>query len=79
MKIATKIFLIIGIISYAICSLFLIGILPLIFNIIALVKLNKATCKKDVAPVWAILTILLGWNFFPGLFMFFLKDEDFAA
>lgn len=74
MKTAAKVFLIIGIISYAILSLLLVGILPLVFNIIGLVMLNKMdTSGKRI--LWGILTLVLGLNI-AGIFMFFMKDED---
>lgn len=77
MKLTAKIFLIIGIVSYAILSFVLVGILPLVFNIIGLVMLNKLdTQGKRI--LWGILTIVLGWNLIPGILMFFLKDEDAA-
>lgn len=77
MKTAAKIFLIIGIVSYAILALLLVGILPLVFNIIGLVMLNKMdTSGKRI--LWGILTLILGWNI-AGLFMFFMKDEDAIA
>lgn len=77
MKTAAKIFLIIGIVSYAILALLLVGILPLVFNIIGLVMLNKMdTSGKRI--LWGILTLILGCNI-AGLFMFFMKDEDAIA
>ncbi len=77
MKTCAKVFLIINIVCWALLSFVLIGILPLIFNIIGLVMLNKLdTQNKRI--LWGILTILLGWNLISGILMFFLKDEDAA-
>lgn len=77
MKTAAKIFLIIGIICSAIAALVLLGIVPLVFNIIGLVMLNKMdTSGKRI--LWGILTLLLGCNI-AGIFMFFMKDEDAIA
>ena len=77
MKTAAKIFLIIGIISYAILALLLVGIVPLVFNIIGLVMLNKMDTSGK-RSLWGILTLLLGCNI-AGIFMFFMKDEDAIA
>lgn len=77
MKTAAKIFLIIGIIGNALLALLLLGIVPLVFNILGLVMLNKMdTSGKRI--LWGILTLVLGCNI-AGIFMFFMKDEDAIA
>ncbi len=70
MKLAAKIFIIIGMV----CGFY--TILPLIFGFIALKKLNTAT-KKDDLTVWAILTLLF-CNIIGGILMLCMKDEDLA-
>ena len=70
MKTAAKIFTIIGMVCGA------ITILPLSFGGLALSKMKKATCKKDLT-VWAILNLLF-CNVIGGVLMLCLKDEDFA-
>ena len=72
MKKVVKILIIIAMILEA------LAIVPLIFGFISLGKIKNATCKADVAPLWAILTLIFV-NPIPGILMFFLKDEDFAA
>ncbi|MBE6781713.1 MAG: hypothetical protein E7540_03220 [Ruminococcaceae bacterium] len=77
MKTCAKVFLILNIIGWALLFWTIVGILPLVFNIIGLVKLNKLdTQNKRI--LWGILTILLGCNPVSGILMFFLKDEDAA-
>ena len=70
MKTAAKIFTIIGMVCGA------ITILPLIFGGLALSKMKKATCKKDLT-LWAVLSIIF-CNPIGGVLMLLLKDEDFA-
>ena len=72
MKTAVKVFIIIGMV----CTFW--AILPLIFGFLALGKIKNAAGKADVAPLWAILTLIFV-SPIAGILMFFLKDEDFAA
>ncbi len=71
MKTVAKVFIIIGMV------LSFWAILPLIFGFLALGKLNNATQKSDVAPLWAILTIIFV-SPLAGILMFFIPDEEFA-
>ena len=70
MKTAAKIFTIIGMVCGA------LFIVPLVVGALALSKMKKATCKKDLT-VWAILNLLF-CNLIGGVLMLCLKDEDFA-
>ncbi len=69
MKTAAKVFIIIGMVCLFWC------IVPLIVGILALKKLNTATCKADVTTM-GVLTLLFV-NLIGGILMLCLKDEDF--
>lgn len=70
MKIAAKVFIIIGMV----CGFPVI--FPIIVGTIALKKLNTATCKANIKTI-GILTLIF-CNIFGGIFMLCLKDSDFA-
>lgn len=69
MKTAAKIFTIIGMVFG------FWAILPLVFGILSLKKMNEATCKKDLTTM-AVLNLLF-CNMIGGILMLCLKDEDF--
>ncbi len=71
MKTLAKVFIIIGMV---------VGfwsVLPLVFGIIALNKLGKATKKDDFSIGWAVV-VLLFVNIIAGIILLVMKDEDFA-
>ena len=70
MKTAAKIFTILGMVIGA------LAIYPIIVGLLALNKMKKATCKKDLT-VWAIANLIL-CSPIGGILMLLLKDEDFA-
>lgn len=71
MKTIAKVFIIIGMIAGA------IAILPLIFGIIGLKKLNAAKSAEDMPMLWKIL-ILLFVSPVASIILFLMKDEDYA-
>ena len=70
MKTAAKIFTIIGMVCGA------LFIVPLVIGALALSKMKKATCKKDLT-IWAIVNLIF-CSPIGGILMLLLKDEDFA-
>ena len=70
MKTAAKVFTIIGIVVN-----FWTIVAPIV-GILALNKMKKATCKKDLT-VMAVLNLIF-CNLIGGFLMLLLKDEDFA-
>ena len=77
MKIVAKIFTILALISGIATCLLLFGIPTLIVAAIALNKMKKATCKKDIIVV-AIFSIIC-CNPIGGIAMLLTKDADYAA
>ena len=71
MKLAAKIFLIIGTVFQ--CFL----IYPLSLGIIAIKKLNAAQKKEDFSTGWAVV-VLLFVNLIAGILLLMMKDEDFV-
>ena len=71
MKLAAKIFIIIGMV----CQIYLIY--PIILGAIALKKLNAAQKKEDFSTVWSVVTLLLV-NIIAGILLLVMKDADFA-
>lgn len=72
MKVAAKVFIIIGMI---------VGfwyILPLIFGGIALSKLKKAKCKADIGVATGVLTLIF-CNVLGGIFLLCLNDGHFEG
>ena len=72
MKLAAKIFIIIGMV----CQFYLIY--PIILGAIALKKLNAAQKKEDFSTVWSVVTLLFV-NLIAGILLLVMKDADFAA
>lgn len=70
MKTAAKVFTIIGMIAG-----FFTIVAPVV-GFLALNKMKKATCKKDLT-VMAVLNLIF-CNLIGGVLMLLLKDEDFA-
>ena len=62
--------------SYQI-ALILIAAAGIVIGILALVKLSKATAKRQIIP-WAVLSIIFV-NPLAGIFMLCTKDEDYGA
>ena len=62
--------------SYQI-ALILIAAAGIVIGILALVKLSKATAKRQII-VWAVLSIIFV-NPLAGIFMLCTKDEDYGA
>jgi hypothetical protein len=58
----------------ALIMVFLAGI---VLGILALVKLSKATAKRQIIP-WAVLSIIFV-NPLAGIFMLCTKDEDYGV
>jgi hypothetical protein len=71
MKLAAKIFIIIGMV----CQFYLIY--PIILGAIALKKLNAAQKKEDFSTAWSVVTLLLV-NIIAGILLLVMKDADFA-
>ena len=71
MKLAAKIFIILGMVFG------FYTILPLIFGFIALSKLKKAEKKADFSTGWAVV-VLLFVNIVAGILLLVMKDEDFV-
>lgn len=71
MKTAAKVFIIIGMI----CGFYMI--FPIILGLIALKKLNNATCKADFPTGWAVVVLILV-NIIAGVLLLCMKDENFA-
>lgn len=71
MKLAAKIFIILGMVFG------FYTILPLIFGFIALNKLKKAEKKADFSTGWAVV-VLLFVNIIAGILLLVMKDEDFV-
>ncbi len=62
--------------SYQI-ALILIAAAGIVIGILALVKLSKATAKRQIIP-WAVLSIIFV-NPLAGIFMLCTKDEDYGV
>ncbi len=71
MKLAAKIFIIIGMV----CQFYLI--FPIILGAIALKKLNAAQKKDDFSTGWSIVVLILV-NLIAGILLLVMKDEDFV-
>ena len=58
-------------------ALIMVCLAGIVFGILALVKLSKATAKRQIIP-WAVLSIIFV-NPLAGIFMLCTKDEDYGA